>query len=51
VFSANIVRLETYEPAAFAGGALLVLLCCLIASYVPSRRASRADPMEALRET
>ena len=49
LFEANIVRLDTYEPAAFAGGALLVLLSCLVASYIPSRRAGRADPMEALR--
>jgi predicted permease len=49
LFEANIVRLDTYEPAAFAGGALLVMLCCLVASYIPSRRAGKADPMEALR--
>ena len=49
LFEANIVRLDTYEPAAFAGGALLVLLSCLVASYIPARRAGRADPMEALR--
>jgi ABC-type lipoprotein release transport system permease subunit len=50
LFAANIVRLETYEPAAFAGGAALVFLCCLVASYLPSRRAGTADPMEALRD-
>ena len=49
LFTANIVRLTTFEPMAFAGGALMVLLSCLAAAYVPSRRASRADPMEALR--
>ena len=49
LFAANIVRLTTFEPMAFAGGALMVLLSCLIAAYVPSRRAGRADPMEALR--
>jgi len=49
LFQANFVRLDTYEPAAFAGGGLLVLLSCLVASYLPSRRAGKADPMEALR--
>ena len=49
LFAANIVRLETFEPAAFAGGALLVLLSCLVAAYIPSRRAGRVDPIEALR--
>jgi predicted permease len=49
LFAANIVRVTTFEPIAFAGGTLLVLLACLAAAYVPSRRAGRADPMEALR--
>ena len=49
LFEANLVKLDTYEPAAFVGGAMLVLLSCLVASYIPSRRAGRADPMEALR--
>ena len=49
IFAANIVRLETFEPVAFVGGALLVLVCCIVASYVPARRAGRVDPVEALR--
>jgi putative ABC transport system permease protein len=49
IFAANIVRLSTFEPMAFGGGTILVLLSCVVASYVPSRRASRVDPAEALR--
>jgi len=49
IFAANIVRLETFEPAAFAGGASLVLAACIVAAYIPSRRAGRVDPIEALR--
>jgi predicted permease len=49
IFAANIVRLETFEPVAFVGGALLVLASCLVAAYIPSRRAGRVDPLEALR--
>lgn len=49
IFAANIVNLSTFEPVAFGGGAMLVLLSCVVASYVPSRRAARADPAEALR--
>ena len=49
IFAANIVRLETFEPMAFVGGALLVLVCCIAASYVPARRAGTVDPVEALR--
>jgi len=49
IFAANIVRLDTYEPAAFAGAAVLVLLSTLVAAYVPSRRAGTIDPLEAIR--
>ena len=49
IFAANIVRLSTFEPVAFALGALLVFLSCILAAYIPSRRAGRVDPMEALR--
>ena len=49
LFAANIVRLTTFEPLAFAGGAVLVLVSCVAAAYLPSRRAGRADPMETLR--
>ena len=49
IFAANIVRLETFEPVAFISGALLVLGACMVAAYIPSRRAARVDPIEALR--
>jgi predicted lysophospholipase L1 biosynthesis ABC-type transport system permease subunit len=49
IFAANIVRLSTFDPVAFVGGALLVLACCVLAGYVPTRRAARVDPSEALR--
>jgi putative ABC transport system permease protein len=38
------------DPAVMAGVALLILTVALIANYVPARRATRIDPIAALRQ-
>jgi ABC-type lipoprotein release transport system permease subunit len=41
--------LGTVDGISFAGVSLLFLTMALLAAYLPSRRAMRVDPMEALR--
>src|SRR5207244_1093259 len=38
------------EPLAFAAMVLVLVMAALAASFVPARRASRVDPMAALRQ-
>jgi ABC-type antimicrobial peptide transport system permease subunit len=47
--AALLFKTEPTDPAAFAGTILLLSAVALIAGYIPARRASRIDPMIALR--
>jgi putative ABC transport system permease protein len=44
-----LYRLSATDPATFAAGALLFAAVAMLASYLPARRATRVDPMAALR--
>ena len=37
------------DPATYAGAAVLVVGACLLASWLPARRAAEVDPNEVLR--
>jgi predicted permease len=38
------------DPAAYAGGALVIIAACLAAAAIPAARAARLDPTRTLRE-
>ena len=44
-----LYRVSVTDLATFTAGAVLFLLVALVASYLPARRATRADPLESLR--
>ena len=41
--------IHTFDGAAYIGGVTLVLAACATATYFPSRRVARIDPLITLR--
>jgi ABC-type lipoprotein release transport system permease subunit len=44
-----LFNISTRDPWAYGLVSIVVVVVALLASYLPARRASRVDPMQALR--
>ncbi len=50
LIAATLVGLSASDPQTFVVATLLMLLVAVLAGFAPARRASRIDPMAALRQ-
>jgi predicted permease len=50
LFTTFLAGVSPFDPLAFGGAALLLMLVGIAASYIPALRSSRLDPMRALRQ-
>lgn len=46
---AMLLGVSPFDPFTYGATALLLVTVCLLASFVPARRASAASPLDALR--
>jgi predicted permease len=49
LIAALLYETSPFDPATFAGTALVLMAVAVVAGYVPARRAARLDPISALR--
>jgi ABC-type antimicrobial peptide transport system permease subunit len=49
VLTNQLFHVSAFDPLTFAVTALVLIAAALLASYIPAVRATRVDPMEALR--
>jgi putative ABC transport system permease protein len=51
VLESRLFGVQTRDVPVFAGVTVLLLLVSMAACYVPARRATRVEPIEALRDS
>jgi predicted permease len=49
IFGWRVMMLQAFDPLAYLGGTLVVVIACVVASSFPALRAARLDPMSTLR--
>jgi ABC-type antimicrobial peptide transport system permease subunit len=49
VLGSLLYEVSAWDPATFAAVAVVLLAIALVASWIPARRATRVDPLAALR--
>ena len=49
LMSSLLFGIQPLDPLTYAAGALLLGIAAVLASYLPARRASAVDPVEALK--
>jgi len=49
LIASMLYGLKPYDPATLGGSMLVLLLVAVLAGFIPAHRASRVDPIEALR--
>ena len=50
LLASMLFGVTAYDPATFAGVSALLVAVSMLACFRPARRATRVDPIEALRE-